>query len=153
MKTILPLAIVGIAVASLSSCTKGAYTPPPPPYIVGSWSITGSTEINRSDSSWYDVESGFEDGVFTFEQNGHAEYIIGNNTLTGSWGLSDATGGYFAADGQYYDDSHHVLSIYVSNNSGTETIDMSVDVGNWSDPFTGSIYWNDYVDFFEFSRE
>jgi hypothetical protein len=94
------------------------------------------------------VESGFEDGVFTFNQNGNAEYTIGNNTLSGSWHLNDATAGYFAGDGNYYDDSHHVFSIYVSNYSGTETIDMTVDVRSWDNPFTGSIYRNDYVDFF-----
>ena len=99
------------------------------------------------------MESGFEDGVFTFYQNGKAEYVIGNNTLSGSWSLSDASDGYFAADGNYYNDDYHKFSIYITNYTGTETIDMTVDVGSWSDPFTGSIYGNDYVDYFEFTSK
>ncbi|OQP40069.1 hypothetical protein A4H97_17805 [Niastella yeongjuensis] len=155
MKTILPLAVLGITVASLSSCSKGTYTPPPPPppFIVGSWSITNSSELERTDSNWYEVESGFDDGVFTFYQNGNAEYAIGSNTLTGTWALHDFNSGYFASDGNYYEANHHQLSINVSNYSGTETIDLAVDVDTWGDTFTGSIHYNDYVDFFEFTRE
>ena len=154
MKTILPLAVIGITVASLASCSKSTITPPPPPpAVVGSWSITNASEIDRSDSIWYSVASGFEGGIFTFKATGNAEYSIGSNTLTGTWHLKDAADGYFAGDGNYYEEGHQEFSIYVTNNSGTETIDMTVDVGGWGDHFTGSIYWNDYVDYFEFTRE
>jgi hypothetical protein len=70
MKPILRLTILFIAIASFASCSKVVVNVDVQPNINGSWVLTDAAHKDKY--GWYTVNTGVENGVFTFYNNGRA---------------------------------------------------------------------------------
>jgi hypothetical protein len=149
MKPVLRLTFLFIAIASFASCSKIVIDIQPA--ITGSWVLTDAA--HKDANGWYTVNTGVEDGVFTFYNNGQARYVENGTTLEGNWSLQTVTTGYYDEYGVYFTNSHQSLSIHVSNYHGDDTIDMYFDnVKVYGSSFVATNYTNNYVGRYRFSR-
>jgi hypothetical protein len=149
MKPIIRLTLLLIAVASLSGCSKVIIDIQPS--IAGSWVLTDAA--HKDSYGWYSVNTGVENGIFYFYNNGQAKYVESGTTLTGTWYMQPSTDGYYDEYGNYYTNNHQSLSIHVSNYSGSDVVDMYFDdVRVNSNSFVGTNYNSDYIGRYRFSR-
>jgi hypothetical protein len=149
MKPFLRLTFLFIAIASFASCSKVIIDIQPA--ITGSWVL--SDAAHKDAYGWYTVNTGVENGVFTFYNNGRARYVENGTTLEGTWGMQTETTGYYDEYGVYFTNSHQSLSIHVSNYAGDDVVDMNFDnVKVYANSFVGTNYTNNYVGRYRFSR-
>jgi len=149
MKPYLRLTFLLIAVASLSGCSKVIIDIKPS--IAGSWVLTDAA--HKDSYGWYSVNTGVENGVFYFYNNGQAKYVENGTTLNGTWNMETLTDGYYDEYGNFYTNSHESLSIHVSNYSGSDVVDMYFDdVRVNANSFVATNYTKDYVGRYRFSR-
>lgn len=149
MKSIIRFSLLIAAIASLSACSK--VTIDVQPSISGSWVLTDAA--HKDAYGWYTVNTGVENGVFTFYNNGRARYVENGVILEGTWNLQTITDGYYDEYGNYYTDRHQSMSIHVSNYYGDDTIDMYFDnVKIYANTFVGTNYNKDYIGRYRFSR-
>jgi len=151
MKSYLRLTLLFIAVASFASCTKVGVIVDIQPTITGSWVLTDASQ--KDAYGWYGVNTGVENGVFTFYNNGQAKYVENGATLNGTWSMSSASNGYYDEYGVYYTNSHQDLSIHVSNYRGDDVVDMYFDnVKVYPNSFVATNYDNHTIGRYKFSR-
>ena len=151
MKHIIRLTLLVFVVASFSACTKVVVDVDIQPSIAGSWVLTDAA--HKDSYGWYTVNTGIENGVFTFYNNGRAKYVENGVVLEGTWSMRNITTGYYDEYGVYYTNSHQDLSIHVSNYYGDDTIDMYFDnVNVRSSSFVATNYANNYIGRYRFSR-
>jgi hypothetical protein len=151
MKSYLRLTVLLIAVASFASCTKVGVIVDVQPTITGSWILTDAAE--KDAYGWTAVNTGVENGVFTFYSNGQASYVENGSTLKGTWSMNAATGGYYDESGVYYTNSHQNMQIHVSNYKGDDVIDMAFDnVTIYPNSFIATNYNNHTIGRYKFSR-
>jgi hypothetical protein len=140
-----------IAIASLASCSKVVVNVDVQPNINGSWVLTDAAHKDKY--GWYTVNTGVENGVFTFYNNGRARYVENGVVLEGSWSMTKISTGYYDEFGIYYTNSHYDLSIHVSDYYGDDTVDMYFDnVSVGLNTFVGTNYANGYIGRYRFSR-
>lgn len=151
MKHIIPLTFLLFVVASFSACTKVVVDVNIQPSITGSWVLTDAA--HKDSYGWYTVNTGVENGVFTFYNNGRAKYVENGVVLDGTWSTRTITTGYYDEYGVYYTNSHQDLSIHVSNYYGDDTIDMYFDnIRVYSNSFVATNYANNSIGRYKFSR-
>lgn len=117
MKTILRLAFFLVLATGFTSCVKqldGPRQPVAEP-ITGSWYLSDASE--SFGNGWYPFNANMS-GVFTFYNNGVAEYDDGHTFMQGSWSTVYQSGGYYNEYGDYYTGSHKDLQVQVSNSGG-----------------------------------
>jgi hypothetical protein len=149
MKPIIRLTFLFIAIVSLASCSKVVVDVQPT--ITGSWVLTDAAE--KDAYGWYTVNTGVENGIFYFYNNGRAKYVENGATLEGTWTMRTITTGYYDEFGVYFTNSHNDLSIHVSNYYGDDTIDMYFDnVKIYSNSFVATNYANNSIGRYRFSR-
>jgi len=152
MNLIVRFALASLIIASLASCTKTVEVPQQPAAnpIAGSWIITDAAEYNGN--SWYSFDPG-TDGVFTFYNNGGAEYDDGNAILQGSWDTYTQTGGYYDEYGNYYTDAHQTFKVQAGS-SGGGTLDLYFDDISFvnASQFIGTYYNGKGIEKYIFSR-
>jgi hypothetical protein len=149
MKPILRLTFLLIAIASLSGCAKVVVDVQPT--ITGSWVLTDAAQ--KDAYGWYTVNTGVENGIFYFYNNGRARYVENGTTLEGTWSMRSVTTGYYDEFGVYFTNSHQDLSIHVSNYYGDDAIDMYFDnIKLYSNSFVATNYANNYIGRYRFNR-
>jgi hypothetical protein len=150
MKSILRLTFLSIAIAALTaSCSKVVVDVQPT--ITGSWILTNAAQ--KDAYGWYTVNTGVENGIFYFYNNGRARYVENGTTLEGTWSMRTMTTGYYDEFGVYFTNSHQDLSIHVSNYYGDDTIDMYFDnVNIYPNSFVATNYNNNSIGRYKFSR-
>jgi hypothetical protein len=151
MKPILRLTFLFVAIASFASCSKVTVDVDIQPSLAGSWVLTDAA--HKDSYGWYTVNTGIEQGVFNFYNNGRARYTENGTTLEGTWSIQTLTTGYYDEYGIYFTNTHQGLSIHVSNYYGDDTIDMYFDnVKIYANSFVGTNYTNNYIGRYKFSR-
>ena len=149
MKPYIHLGVLLVAAASLSGCSKVIVDVKPS--IVGSWVLTDA--VHKDSNGWYTVNTGVENGVFYFYNNGQAKYVENGTTLNGTWDMETLTDGYYDEYGNFYTNSHESLAIHVSNYSGSDVVDMYFDdVLVNANSFVATNYTKDYIGRYRFSR-
>ena len=153
MNLIVRFALASLIIGSLASCAKTVEVPQQPPAanpITGSWIITDAEESDGA--GWYPFDSG-TDGVFTFYNNGGAEYDDGNSYLQGNWDSYTQTGGYYDEYGNYYTDAHQTFQVQAKSTSGG-SLDLYFDDISFvsSNQFIGTYYNGKGVEKYIFSR-
>jgi len=150
MKPILRLTFLLITIASVAaSCSKVVVDVQPT--ITGSWVLTDAAQ--KDAYGWYTVNTGVENGVFYFYNNGRAKYVENGTTLDGTWSMRSITTGYYDEFGVYFTNSHQDLSIHVSNYYGDDVIDMYFDnVKVYNNSFVATNYNNNSIGRYRFSR-
>lgn len=151
MKSYLRLTLLFIAIASFASCTKVGLIVDIQPTITGSWVLSDAAQ--KDAYGWTSVNTGVENGVFTFYSNGHATYVENGASLDGTWSMNTANSGYYDQYGVYFTNSHQDLSIHVSNYRGDDVIDMYFDnVTIYPNSFVATNYNSHTIGRYKFSR-
>src|SRR5207237_6263486 len=102
--------------------------------------------------AWYSFDAG-SDGVFTFYNNGSAQYDDGYSLLQGNWDSYTQTGGYYDEYGNYYTNAHQTFQVQASNNGGG-SLDLYFDDISFinRNTFIGTYYNGKDVEKYTFSR-
>lgn len=113
---------IALLVLSLSSCKKWL----PENRIEGSWRLT-EVEKRRAFGNER-INSGYESGVFRFNENGTASYTNATDTMQGNWQMRTQNGpGYYDSDGNWQTDSRQVLIIKLYDFNSNRVIDWYFD--------------------------
>lgn len=148
MKKILRLTILVFLIAALSSCTKTGFDRGSS--IAGSWVLTDAARATNY--GWQTLNTGLENGVFTFYNDGSITYRDETITMHGNWYISNATGDYFDESGYPRYGAHQSLHVQLSgyNNSYiTLNFENFLYDGN---SFVGTDYYAGYAERYEFRR-
>lgn len=106
------------------SCVKTVVGTTQPP-VAGSWVLSESSR--SSGNGWYYFNTGLENGVFRFYNNGTAEYDDGYNFMRGSWRIRTIRSGYYDQYGNYYNDLHDSFEIHVYDPVTAGSADLLFD--------------------------
>jgi hypothetical protein len=117
MKTALSLSSILLIAICFTSCTKTIEisTPPPSHSVSGSWYVSNASYLGNN--GWYNFDAGLP-GVFTFYNDGAAQYEDNIGTMQGDWYSNIITTSYYDEYGNYQTNSHNDFSVSVSDNSG-----------------------------------
>lgn len=134
MKYIYPLVLLSTLL--ISSCKKMD----PESKLAGTWKLDDIVKRKFLNNSH--LLSGYEAGLFTFNENGTATY---KDTLTmqGSWSMHREYRSYYDSDGNYKTENNVVLHIFLANFAANRIIDWDFDeciFKRSSDRLDGFIY-------------
>ncbi len=134
----------------LSSCSKSIDD-----RIVGSWQLENAWKQRLFDRDYF--QTGYENGTFTFMDNGSATYLEGNDTLTGYWRSDRRNYRYYnSGSGEWETRSMRYLYISLINFQQNRRLEWEFDdfhfKNNWQ-KIRAEQYWfsNDRV--YEFRRK
>jgi hypothetical protein len=134
MKYIYPLVI--ISTLFISSCKKLD-----PEYkIVGTWKLDDIVKRRFLNNSH--LLSGYEGGLFTFNENGSATFKD-TVTMQGSWSMRREYRSYYDSNGDYQTQNNMVLRIYLAHFASNRIIDWEfddIDFKRSNDRLDGFIY-------------
>ena len=149
MKSIVPISILFFGVF-FTSCTKEVIVAPQPP-LAGSWVLTGA---EREDSKgWFTYNTGLENGVFYFYNDGSAEYINGNLDLRGSWFTTTVSGGYYDEYGNYVSNVHTAMEVHLADYYSSSSVNLNFDdITLYNNRFVATNYDGLGVDRYYFAR-
>jgi hypothetical protein len=152
MTSIVRLTLALLVAASVASCVKTVDVPQTPAAapVTGSWIITDAAE--NDGTGWYSFNPGI-DGVFTFYNNGGAQYDDGYTIMQGNWNSYTQTGGYYDAYGNYYTGAHQVFEVQASSNGGG-SLNLYLDDISFlnRNAFIGTYYNGKGIEKYTFSR-
>lgn len=118
MKYIYPLALLCTLV--IASCKKMD----PETKIVGTWKL--DDVVRRKFLNNDHLHTGYENGVFTFNDNGTATYTD-TLTMQGSWSMRREWRNYYDNNGDYRTEHNLVLHIFLANFAANRIIDWDFD--------------------------
>ena len=118
--------------------------------LTGSWYVS---DASTNDSyGWYSIDPGLP-GVFTFYDNGTAQYSDDNGNMQGSWHMDLISTGYYDSRGIFKTDTHNNFQVQVSDAYGGN-IDLYFDdisfAGN--NQFVATYYDGKNIQRFTFTR-
>ena len=135
-----------------SSCTKTVevVTPPPTYSISGSWYVSSTAYFDGY--NWVSYNAGLP-GVFTFYNDGTAQYSDNVGDMFGSWNSNYIADGYYDSYGNYQTNNHDDLSVNVSANDGSY-VDLYFDDFSFagSNKFITTYYDGKTIDRYTFTR-
>jgi hypothetical protein len=123
MKPKLLMAVCAMLLFSflLSSCTKNL----PENRIVGNWRLVDVERKRLFDTD--NITTGYEQGLFTFFENGSASYADASGTLNGNWNMRKANTGYYDSDGNWQSDTRTIFIINLHDFVNNRVIDLFFD--------------------------
>ena len=136
MKHIYPLALLCTISIIFSSCSKLN----PESKMAGTWKL--DDVVKRRFFSNDHLTTGYEAGLFRFEENGNASYTD-TVTMTGNWNMHYEYRTYYDGNGKYHDNNNLVLRIRLVNFVANRFIDWEFDDTQFkrsSDRLDGFIY-------------
>ncbi len=93
--------------------------------IEGSWQLTELQK--RRPFSNENISSGYESGVFTFNEDRTARYTDNNGTMNGSWEIRNVSRSYTDGDGNRQSETKNILWIKLYDFSSNRVIDWYFD--------------------------
>jgi len=121
MKSKFYLAIFVSSLILFASCKKWL----PENRIVGSWKLV-EAEKRRFLSSDR-IYTGYENGVFSFNDNGTASYSDTSIQMSGNWNMREEHNGYYDSDGNWHDEARTVLTVRLYNFTANRVLDWYFD--------------------------
>ena len=116
MKTILSFSTMLFITICFTSCIKTVDISTPDNYsVTGSWYISDAAYYDKY--GWYSYNPELP-GIFSFYNDGTAQYADNNGNMQGNWYSNTITTGYYDGHGNYHVDSHQDFSVSVSANNG-----------------------------------
>ncbi|MGG9963380.1 hypothetical protein [Ferruginibacter sp. SUN106] len=137
MKHIYPLVLLSTLLIIFSSCAKLN----PERKIVGTWKL--DDVVKKKFLSGDHLSTGYEGGLFRFENNGNATYTD-TVTLTGFWDMRYEDRSYYDGNGDYHNNNNLVLRIKLVNFATNRIIDWVFDDTQFkrsSDRMDGFMYY------------
>lgn len=110
--------------AILSSCSKSIED-----RLIGSWKVDQAYRKVFLGRDYF--QTGYEDGVFTFSENGDASYVSPTDTLTGSWRADRYSSGYYNSSGNWESQSMRHLRINLVNFVRNKVLNWEFDDFNF----------------------
>jgi len=150
MKTILSLSFILFISAGLTSCIKTVdISTPANNSISGSWYVSDAAYYDKY--GWYSYNADLP-GIFSFYNDGSAQYADNTGNMQGYWYSNVITTGYYDRYGDYRVDSHKDFSVSVSGNGGY--IDLVFDDISFagSNQFIATYYDGKSIQRYTFSR-
>ena len=92
--------------------------------MVGTWKLDDVVRRRFLNNSH--LHTGYENGLFTFNENGTASYKD-TNTLQGSWSMRREYRSYYDNNGDYRTENNLVLRIFLANFASNRIIDWEFD--------------------------
>ena len=124
MKKWLPFSFGLILMIMAQSCSK-TMVGPNRSNIAGTWVLSESTQNNGY--GWHYVNTGLENGVFSFYNNGAARFDDGYNLMNGNWNIELVSTGYYDQYGTYYSDLHEMWEMHVNDALTHNSLDLYFD--------------------------
>ena len=116
MKLFLRILLFTALVSSFASCIKTVeVSTPAKNSISGSWYVSDAAYYDKY--GWYSYNPELP-GIFSFYNDGTAQYADNNGNMQGNWYSNIITTGYYDGHGNYHVDSHKDFSVSVSANGG-----------------------------------
>lgn len=101
--------------------------------LFGQWRLEQSFRRDFFDRDQF--ETGFEDGIFTFNESGTASYISATDTLTGYWEADFYNNGYYDGNGNWQNRREKFLRINLVNFQTNKVFNLDLDefhfLNNW----------------------
>lgn len=97
--------------------------------IFGQWKLDQSFRRDFLDRDYF--TTGYEDGVFTFNESGTASYTSATDTLTGYWEADFYNRGYYDGNGNWQNQRHKYLRIYLVNFQANQVFNLNLDEFNF----------------------
>ncbi|MDX1955596.1 MAG: hypothetical protein SFU20_08670 [Chitinophagaceae bacterium] len=97
--------------------------------IFGQWKLDQSFRRDFLDRDYF--TTGYEDGVFTFNESGTASYTSATDTLTGYWEADFYNRGYYDGNGDWQNQRQKYLRIYLVNFQANEVFNLNLDEFNF----------------------
>ncbi|GAB2817138.1 hypothetical protein [Ferruginibacter profundus] len=136
MKHIYFLVLLSTLILIFSSCAKLD----PESKMPGTWKL--DDVVKRKFLHSDHLTTGYEAGLFRFENNGNATYTD-TITLTGNWSMYREDRSYYDGNGDYQQKNNLVLRIRLANFAANRFIDWEFDDAQFkrsSDRLDGFIY-------------
>jgi len=97
--------------------------------IVGDWLLK---DVSRSRFlGWDEISSPYAGGNFHFFENGQAEFTNATDTLKGNWTMRRVRDGYYDEDGDWNDQSHLVMDLFLADFSTNNILNVYFDDFNF----------------------
>ncbi len=93
--------------------------------LVGSWILLYAEKQRLFNETT--LNTGFENGVFYFYENGEAVYDDGYDLMRGNWQLRRINDGYYDNDGNYRNESRQVFSLHLIDFQTNRVLDWEFD--------------------------
>lgn len=93
--------------------------------LFGEWRLEESYRRDLFDRDQF--ETGFEDGIFTFNESGSASYVSATDTLTGYWEADFYNNGFYDNDGNWQNRREKFLRIYLVNFQTNKVFNLDLD--------------------------
>ena len=81
--------------------------------------------------NWKDVTNRYENGIFTFFDDGAASYRDDLGDMNGIWQIRTVSEGYYDEDGSWRNDSHFRFTLRLYNYADNRILDLEFDVFRW----------------------
>ena len=117
MKSKFYFAIFISSLTLLSSCKKWL----PENRIVGNWTIFKAEKKYLFSSDR--IVTGYESGVFTFNDNGTAAYVDPSIQMSGNWRMTEEHDGYTDSEGKWHDNGRTTFTIRLYNFAANRVLD------------------------------
>ena len=106
----------------LTSCSKWFY---PEDKMLGTWKLTEAERKRAFNTE--NIQTGYESGVFVFNENGTASYTDAIGILTGNWLLKRVNYTTSNSSGQATTDTNTILSLKIYDFPSNRFIDWQFD--------------------------
>ncbi len=97
--------------------------------IFGQWKLDQSFRRDFLDRDYF--TTGYEAGVFTFNESGTASYTSATDTLTGYWEADFYNRGYYDGNGNWQNSRQKYLRIYLVNFQANQFFNLNLDEFNF----------------------
>ncbi len=93
--------------------------------VIGNWQLEGAWRQRAFGRDYF--TTGYENGIFTFMDNGNATYVSSTDTLNGNWRSYRETRGYYNSSGDWESRSMKVLEIHLVNFQQNQWLEWDFD--------------------------
>ena len=121
MKSKLYLIPLFLLLFFVSACKKWL----PENRIVGTWRLVDAEKKRLFSTDGF--TTGYEDGLFVFNENGTASYSDPSMQLDGTWSMRNVGGGYYDSDNNWHDNARTVFLINLYNFPANQVLNLSFD--------------------------
>ena len=94
--------------------------------LIGNWKLVSASKL-RSFKNSKVISTGYEDGMFTFYDNGQARYSEGQVEMEGSWQLRSVSHGGYDINGNHSSNSSTVLSVHLVDFRSNKVLNLDFD--------------------------
>ena len=93
--------------------------------LVGNWKLVNASRLRSFHNK--PISTGYEEGMFSFYDNGQARYSEGPLEMEGSWQLRSVSHGGYDINGNHSSNSSTVLSVHLVDFRSNKVLNLDFD--------------------------